>query len=122
MNLHKGSFPNYVDKILVFFDYLPPCVDIFYGMNVDKSGHFKTTYLPHLVNVVCERPLTKNCSDLSLFEQIVLVFLTVGENNFGNKIPLLFALSLCDYFLHHCFHITLLFLFFCASQNFKASK
>ena len=52
--------------------------------------------------------LPKNCSDLSLFEQIVLVilkilpsasnlksfsrsleqfFLTVGHNNFGNKIP-----------------------------------
>ena len=58
--------------------------------------------------------VTKNCSDLSLFEQIVLViskiwqilslqpqiskvfyqsieqfFLTVGQNNFGNKIPFL---------------------------------
>ena len=52
--------------------------------------------------------LTKSCSDLSLFEEIVLVisnsqpsasnfkkfspsleefFLTVGHNNFGNKIP-----------------------------------
>ena len=46
--------------------------------------------------------VTKKCSDLSLFEQIVLViskfleifsrslehfFLTVGQNNFGNKIP-----------------------------------
>ena len=42
--------------------------------------------------------VTKNCSDVSLFEQIVLVisksrsleqfFLTVGQNNLGNKIPL----------------------------------
>ena len=41
--------------------------------------------------------VTKNCSDVSLFEQIVLVisksrsleqfFLTVGQNNLGNKIP-----------------------------------
>ena len=31
---HKGSFTTYVDKILAFFDHLPPCVDIFYGMNV----------------------------------------------------------------------------------------
>ena len=54
---------------------------------------------------VLENPnFTKNYSDLSLFEQIVLVisnflqilglqpriskfFLTVGQNNFGNKIP-----------------------------------
>ena len=25
----KGSFTNYVDKILAFFDHLPPSVDIF---------------------------------------------------------------------------------------------
>ena len=46
------------NKILAFFDNQPPCVDIFYGMNVDKCGHFWTTYLPRHVNVVCERPLT----------------------------------------------------------------
>ena len=28
---------HYVDKILVFFDHLPPCVNIFYDMNVDKK-------------------------------------------------------------------------------------
>ena len=27
----KGSFTNYVDKILAFCDHLPHCVDIFYG-------------------------------------------------------------------------------------------
>ena len=35
-----GSFTNYVDKILVFFDYLPTCIDIYYGMNVDKKWTF----------------------------------------------------------------------------------
>ena len=35
-----GSFTNYIDKILAFFDHLPLSVDIFYGINVDKSGHF----------------------------------------------------------------------------------
>ena len=50
----KEVATNYVDKILAFFDHLPTCVDIFYGMNVDRSGLFKTTYLPCLVNVVCE--------------------------------------------------------------------
>ena len=40
----SGSFTNYVDNILAFFDHLPPCVDIFYGMNVDK----KWTFLDHV--------------------------------------------------------------------------
>ena len=36
----KGSFTNYVDKILAFFDHLPPSIDIFYDMNVDKKWKF----------------------------------------------------------------------------------
>ena len=36
----SGSFTNYVDKILAFFDHLPTSVDIFYGMNVDKKWTF----------------------------------------------------------------------------------
>ena len=40
----KGVFTNYVDKILAFFDHLPPSVYIFYLMNVDK----KWTFLDHL--------------------------------------------------------------------------
>ena len=65
-------------------------------------------------NKLKKHSVTKNCSDLSLFEQIVLViskflqilglqpwiskvfldqveqfFLTIGQNNFGNKIPFL---------------------------------
>ena len=57
-SMDKGAFTNYVDKFLAFFDHLPPCVDIFYLINVDKIRHFWTTYPPSLVNVVCERPLT----------------------------------------------------------------
>ena len=38
------SFTNCVDKFLAFFDHLPPSVDIFYIMNVDK----KSTYLDYL--------------------------------------------------------------------------
>ena len=50
-DVHKQRWP-------FFFDYRSPCVDIFYGtMNVDKKWTFCTTYLPRLVNVVCERPL-----------------------------------------------------------------
>ena len=42
--LIKGSFTNYVGKILAYFDHLPPSIDIFYGMNVDK----KWTFSDHL--------------------------------------------------------------------------
>ena len=41
----KGAFTNYVDKFMTFFDHLPPYVDIFYGINVDK----KRTFLDHLL-------------------------------------------------------------------------
>ena len=40
VKLSRGPFTNYVDKILAFFDHLPPSVDIFYRMNVDKKGTF----------------------------------------------------------------------------------
>ena len=33
----RGAFFNYVDKIFAFFDHLPPYVDIFYLVNVDKK-------------------------------------------------------------------------------------
>ena len=54
----KGAFTKYVDKILSYFDHLPPYVDIFYLIKVDKIWHFWTTYPPLLFNVVCERPLS----------------------------------------------------------------
>ena len=50
----KGLFTNYVDKILVFFDHLPPCVDIFYGINVDK----KWIFWDHLPTLSCKRSLS----------------------------------------------------------------
>ena len=31
-----------------------------------ESEHFKTTYLPRFIYVVCERPLTKSCDRVSL--------------------------------------------------------
>ena len=49
----KGPFPNYVVKILAFFDHLPPCVDIFYRINADK----KWTFLDHLPTLSCNRIL-----------------------------------------------------------------
>ena len=32
-----GSFTNYADQFLAFFDHQPPFVDIFYVINVDKK-------------------------------------------------------------------------------------
>ena len=57
ISFHWGPFTNYVDKFLAFFYHLPPCVDIFYLVNVDQNWYFWTTYPPLLVNVICERPL-----------------------------------------------------------------
>ena len=48
-----GSYTNYINKILAFFDHLPPWVDIFYGMNVDK----KWTFLDRLPTSSCKRSL-----------------------------------------------------------------
>ena len=41
----KGSFKNYVDKFLAYFDHLPPSVGIFQLMNFDKKSTF-LDYLP----------------------------------------------------------------------------
>ena len=45
-----GSFNNYVDIILPFFDYLPTY------LQEDTNWYFLTTYPPHLIHVVFERP------------------------------------------------------------------
>ena len=44
---------NYVDKFLAFFDKLPPSVDIFYLVNVDK----KSTFMDYLPPSSCKRSL-----------------------------------------------------------------
>ena len=38
----------------------PPALTFFMVWTLTKSGHFCTTYLPCLVNVVCEQPLIQN--------------------------------------------------------------
>ena len=49
----KGSFTNYVDKILAFFDHLFPNIDIFYGIIVDRNW----TFLYHLPTSSCKHSL-----------------------------------------------------------------
>ena len=59
-NLKEGGkrlFTNYVDKILACFDHLPPALTFTMVWTLTKRGHFWTTYLSHLVNLVCEWPL-----------------------------------------------------------------
>ena len=60
-------------RILGFFDHLPPCVYIFYGINVDKKWTF-LDYLPHLVNVICGRPHVENY-------QFVTIMTLVEQNS-----------------------------------------
>ena len=48
----KGPFKNYIDKILAFFDHLPPSIDIFYLMDVVKKSTILDYLPPPLVNIV----------------------------------------------------------------------
>ena len=50
---NKGAFTNYVDRFMTFFDHLPPYVDIFYLINVDK----KSTFLDSLPTSSYQRSL-----------------------------------------------------------------
>ena len=71
----RGRSQDAVTRFCLFFDHLPPSIDIVYGIIVDKRGHFWTTYLPHLVNVVCERPLSPKSNrklDLHLLSNEIL--------------------------------------------------
>ena len=54
-----GAVTDYVDKILAFLTTYPPALTFSMVWTLTKRGHFWTTYLPRLVNVVCERPLIK---------------------------------------------------------------
>ena len=44
-----------------------------------KSGHFKTTYLPCLVNVVCERPLTFQDLKAEIYNNTVISHLALVD-------------------------------------------
>ena len=70
----KGLFKNYVDKILTIFDYLPTSTWTFFTLNVDKKKHFLTTYPPHLVHVVFERPLNLHTQITNSVSQTMHVF------------------------------------------------
>ena len=48
-----GCSQTTLTRFWLFFDHLPPCVDIFYGMNVGK----KWTFLDHLPTLYCKRSL-----------------------------------------------------------------
>ena len=86
-------FTNYVDKILAFFDHLPPCVDIFYGMNIDKT-FFGPPTKNRLVNVVCERPQS---------EIVLIAYLFVCVQSQSQKLRLsdLVLLFYLKKFEHH---------------------
>ena len=62
----KESFNNYVDNILLFFDHLPTSKWILFNLNLDKNINFFTTFLPHFVQVVFERPLSSIFPDCAL--------------------------------------------------------
>ena len=56
--IYMGEFNNYVDRILLFFDPRPPCVDSFYTLSVNKNRHFVTASSLILSTfLVIKRPL-----------------------------------------------------------------
>ena len=64
---------------------------IFSNLNLN---YYNSLYLRNLQEQLKKAFCFKNCSELSLFEYVVLVisktfFLIVGQNNFENKIPFL---------------------------------
>ena len=65
------------DTILAFLDHLPPCIDMFYVIIFDKKWTFLDTYPPHLVNIVCEQPLSQileeQKSDSSFFGEWIFM-------------------------------------------------
>ena len=52
----KGTFIDYEDTILLFFDHLPTSAWTFLALNVDKNRVFWITYPPLLVHLVIEGP------------------------------------------------------------------
>ena len=80
----RGSFTNYVDKILAFLTTYTPPLTFSMAWTLTKSGHFWTTYLPCLVNVVCERPLMhlNNLSKLAFLVNFITQKLKVGMPSF----------------------------------------
>ena len=57
MAVHKLHSQTMLTRFWVFLTTYPPALTISMVWTLTNSGHFWTTYLPRLVNVVCERPL-----------------------------------------------------------------
>ena len=84
VKLCRVSFFNYVDQILPIIDHLPtPEIDIreeiylllrirknLHNVEISSTYH---TYLPCLVNVVCERPLRQHFFKKNLKDNMVCV-------------------------------------------------
>ena len=59
-NMHLfslGTFNNYMDKSLLIFDDLPTSKWTSSARIVDQNENYLTTYPPHLIHIVSERPL-----------------------------------------------------------------
>ena len=53
----RGRSQNMLTRFWFYSTTYRPALTIVIVWTLTKSGHFKTTYLPRLVNIVCERPL-----------------------------------------------------------------
>ena len=62
-----------MDIILLLSDHPPTLVDIFYVLNLDKNGKFKTTYPPSVVHVVFEWSLKAAYCNFTLLVKDVCI-------------------------------------------------
>ena len=85
--MHMWFHVQLDQKILDGIYYLPLCGHfIVYTLNVDKNGHFWTTYPPHLVHVVIERP-AKLLQHSTTYTQFILNDKTNAHSRIHKRTP-----------------------------------
>ena len=72
----RGCTQTTMTGFWLFFEHLPPCVDIYYGMNVDKKG----TFLDHLPISSCKSSLWMTLRICTVCTQNSLHILKAASN------------------------------------------
>ena len=85
----KGSFTNYVYKILAFSDHIPPYIDIFYSIKADKKwiwlDHLPDTLLAELFWGAVNHCNQKNWVPFILIQNLWLVFMETKQKIFFSR-------------------------------------
>ena len=79
LNSPRGRSQTTLTRFWIFLTTYPPALTFSMVWTLTKSGHFWTTYLPRLINVVCEQTL-KSVNPLQFFSQLFGVIKFVKGN------------------------------------------